>query len=219
MTGEGRIKCGKPGTCPGASLNAVLTGQVIEKVDDADMPTGTFYDTTGMHELLGICVTDQDRLNDAVAVLDALPADADLAKVKVSRGAGLTVDATGQGLYVADVSSMRVAVRATLTLQGGASDVIVIRNVIAGARGIKFGHGAKVVLTGGLLPEHVLYYSRGKRCRVGGGAEGFGTFFCPDAKKIGVGGLAKWTGTFLGSRKDIRAGRGAKLTHKEFSGL
>ncbi len=203
-------------------LTDVAGGQVIERTE----APGTYIDTTGSHDLAAECQVDQDSLTTAETQIDGLGSDGSLGKYKIKRSAADEIDVTGQGLAVLDADKITLGGRSTLTLRGLSTDVLILRM----AGNLRLGYGALIILAegapaDGLLPENVLFYSKGNVCRLGrgveaedeGGADGGGTIFCPNARKFKVGKRSVWTGSFLGARVELRV-RGTNVTHREFSG-
>jgi cysteine-rich repeat protein len=199
------------GTVPGTVVKTVAGATTMAKT-----PSGS-VDTSGSHLLVDVCNDDQAALAIAATTLNAKPNTVPaLPTIKVPVGAQQIIDGTGDGVTVVETPSLRVAHHGKLSLVGGPTDVIMIR-VLSGR--LSLGYGAKVLLSGGLKPENVLFYSKWKVCRLAPGVTGFGTVFCPDAGKYVIGSGVEWQGTFLGGSKEIRAKKRSDLTHVPFLGF
>jgi len=215
VTGGASLTASTYAFIPGTLLTNIAGGApAVDK-----LPSGQ-ADTTGTNPLFDECLDDQAKLTLAKPILDAMtviPAHhRDLANFKVPVGGSQTLDITGHDLEIIDMSSFRIARKATLTLKGLPTDVLLIR--VEDGR-FSLGFGTKVVLDG-LKPENVLFYSKASRaCRFSKRAMGAGTVFCPDASKIIVGVGSQWTGTFLGGKREVRVRFYADLTHKAFTGF
>src|SRR6185369_6530699 len=109
------------GQIPGTNLQSIPGGQIVPK-----LPSGVI-DTTGTHALVQVCSDDQDKIDAARAILDAKPSSDDLHAYRIKSGKSDTIDVTGDGVSVIDMSSMRIGRRATLTLAGGPTDVVMLR--------------------------------------------------------------------------------------------
>ncbi|HXC49543.1 MAG TPA: hypothetical protein VN634_01545, partial [Candidatus Limnocylindrales bacterium] len=214
-TGGAGVRVGQVGNIPGTELKQILFGQIVEKLDADLQGTGTYIDTTSEHPLVDVCDDDQDKLANAVPLIDALPADVSGTKYRVKPGGLATIDATGMGTGVFSYTSVKISGRAQIRLVGGPMDVLIIRS----AGDIKIGKGANISLSGGIVPENVLFYGKGRRCKTGRQVIGAGTWFCPAARKFQIGTGAEWTGTWLGGVKDVRIRRRAQLSYAPFSGL
>jgi hypothetical protein len=208
VTGGATVRANLYLTIPGTALKTVDTGMTVPKD-----PSGV-VSTTGLHALVEVCADDQAILAAAVATLEAMPSDA-TEGLKVGVGSGFTIDITGEGVGVVDMAQLKVSHGATLTLKGNPTDVLMIR--VNDGR-LKIGYGANVVLDG-LLPENVLIYSDGPRCRVAPGVVGSGTIFCPEAGRFIIGAGVNWSGTFLGASREMRVRSNADLTHVPFTGF
>ncbi len=199
-------------TVPGTSLKTVASGTTVAKT-----PFG-IVDTTGAHELVSVCADDKIALGLAKTTLDTKASTATAGGpngLKVPHGAAASIDVTGDGVAVVDLQGLKVGHGATLTLRGNATDVLMIR--IAGGR-LKIGYGAKVMLDG-LVPQNVLFYADGSRCRVSPGVTGAGTIYCPEAGRFVIGVGTEWSGTFLGAARELQVRLGADLTHVPFTGF
>jgi cysteine-rich repeat protein len=202
-------------TIPGTSQKTVAAGTTLAKV-----PAG-IVDATGSHPLVDVCKDDQAALALAAPILDAMPRTQPLlgtnAGLKVPSGASARIKVTGFGVSVLQTAALKVAHGATLTLEGNATDVVMLR--ISAGR-LTFGYGSQLILDG-LLPQNVLLYSQNTRCRLSPGVVGAGTMFCPKANKYVVGVGTAWTGTFLGGAgsKTVQVRLGAQLTHAPFTGF
>ncbi len=230
-TGGTGIKTAGLAPVPGTELKTVAGGVRIEKE-----PPGTYVDTTGTHALIGLCETDQDQLVTAATLFDGLAQTGSLGNYKIKRATSAEIDITGQGLAVIDLEKLTMGGRSTLTLRGLSTDVLILRS----EGNMKISYGSHVILGDGapgdaLQPQNVLFYGKGRKCRFGRSVEGIeenpvapregeepigggGTFFCPAARKFKIGNGAVWTGSFLGSVRELRLGPNADLQHKEFSG-
>jgi cysteine-rich repeat protein len=196
---------------PGTGLSTIAGGSpAVPKV-----PAGTFADTSGSHELVQVCLDDQQAILDSRAALDLKPATGNKGYFRARISSSETIDVTGTGLAVIDFANFRLGRRSTLTLKGNPGDVLMLR-VIAGRMNISTG--AKVVLDG-LQPENVLFYVKAPACRIGHSVAGAGTVFCANAGKFRIGVGTKWTGSFLGGTREIRARFRADLTHAPFTGF
>jgi cysteine-rich repeat protein len=193
---------------PGTTSKSVDTGMTVPKA-----PSGVI-DTTGTHELVDVCADDQAILAAARTTLDNMASDGSEG-LKVPVGSAFTIDVTGDGVAVIDLDQLKVSHGANLTLKGNADDVLMLR-VNEGR--MKFGFGASVTLDG-LVPENVLIYADGSRCRVSPGVVGAGTIFCPEAGRFIVGAGVNWSGTFLGALREVRVRKNAALTHVPFTGF
>jgi len=215
VTGGSGVRVGHNGEIPGTEFKEILYGRIVDKLDDDLQPTGYFIDTTSEDPLVATCNEDQDKLADAVPLLDALPADVTATKFRVKPGGLADLDATGMGTGVFSYTSVKIGGRAELHLVGGPTDIVIIRC----AGDIKIGKLARITLRGGLVPENVLFYGKGRRCTMGRQVEGLGSWLCPSARKFQVGTGATWTGTWMGGVKQVRVRRNATMTHVPFSGL
>ncbi|MFN2424883.1 MAG: hypothetical protein ABR587_00400 [Candidatus Binatia bacterium] len=211
------------GASVGANLYVVVPGTqqktVAALTTVMKVPSGV-VDTTGDHPLVDVCADDKAELTSAATTLDGMnpPTQAlgTASGFKVPAGASRTIEVLDpSGGEIVEMSSLKVAHGATLTLKGDPGDFMMIR-VTSGRMTI--GYGAKVTLDG-LLPENVLFYSQGSRCRLSPGVVGGGTVFCPKAAKFVVGVGTTWSGTFLGGMREIQVRLGAKLTHVPFIGF
>jgi len=197
---------------PGTELKTVAAGTTAVK-----MPAG-IVDATGDHELVQVCVDDKAALVPAAAMLDAKPTtqtEGSATGLKVASGGSATIDVTGDGVAVVEMAGLKVGHGATLTLKGGAGDVIMIR--VTGPR-LKFGYGSQLLLDG-LVAQNVLFYSQGSRCRLSPGVVGSGTVFCPNSGNFKIGVGTAWSGTFLGGTRRVQVRLGAQLTHTPFTGF
>jgi cysteine-rich repeat protein len=208
VTGGASVRSNLYLTIPGTEVKMVDTGMTQAKT-----PAGV-VDTTGNHALVDVCDEDQTILQDAIATLD-LMASTGSEFLKIGVGSSFTIDVTGDGLAVIDMNQLRVGHGATLTLRGNADDVVMLR-VNQGR--MKIGYGGRVTLDG-LVPENVLIYADGSRCRVSPGVVGAGTIFCPAANRFIIGAGVDWQGTFLGAARELRVRSNATLTHVPFTGF
>jgi cysteine-rich repeat protein len=209
-TGGASLGTSQYADIPGTNLATIPGGQTMAK-----LPSG-MVDTTGTHTLVQVCSDDQDKIEAARAILDAKPSSDDRHAYRIKSGKSDTIDVTGDGVSVIDMSSMRIGRRATLTLAGGPSDVVMLR--ITGGR-VTFGFGASIALSGGLKPENVLIYSKWLRCRISPRVDGQGTLFCPEANRFTIGVGTLWSGTILGGAREIRIRYRVELTHVPFTGF
>lgn len=194
---------------PGTELFSLESGMTALK-----LPSG-MLDTTGAHELVQVCRDDQLAIHAAVSALDTKVQTENRGYYRLKIGSSDTFDVAGDGLAVLDFANFRIGRRSTLTLKGNPDDVLMLR-VKAGR--VSISTGAQIVLDG-LKPENVLFYAKTPACRLGHSVEGAGTMFCPQAGKFRIGVGTKWTGTFLGGTREIRARFRAELTHAPFTGF
>ena len=234
VTGGGALTSGtyELAFVPNTDEEKTVAGGVTQAstVDAADT-----IDTTGGHPLVSVCDDDQDKLDTAVPTLDGLAADQTVngtLKIRGGLSTNETLDITGQGVYVLDVTgNLKIGRRATWNLIGGANDVLIVR--VDGR--LLFGFGADVgppvvdagtgevtgEQPGSLLPENVLFYVRGNQCKVGAGAVGYGSFFCPDARRVQASIGSAWLGSWLGGdrgRRSIRFRTDSRMVAHEFTG-
>jgi cysteine-rich repeat protein len=208
VTGGATVRASLYLYIPGTTVKSVDTGMTVAKV-----PSGV-VDTTGSHELVDVCADDQAILAAARTTLDNMASDRSEG-LKVTVGSSFPIDVTGEGIVVIDMAQLKVSHGANLTLKGNADDVVMLR-VNEGR--MKFGYGASLTLDG-LVPENVLIYADGSRCRVSPGVVGAGTIFCPDANRFIIGSGVDWSGTFLGAAREVRVRKNAALTHVPFTGF
>jgi cysteine-rich repeat protein len=213
VTGGSTVRSNLYLTIPGTALKTVDTAMTVAK-----LPSGV-VDTTGNHALVDVCGDDQAILASAAAILD-LMGDPDMEEgtpngLKIGVGSSHTIDVTGDGVAVVDMNGLKISHGATLTLKGNADDVVMLR--INDGR-LKIGYGARVMLDG-LVPGNVLIYADGSRCRVSPGVIGAGTIYCSDAGRFIIGAGVNWSGTFLGSSREVRVRSNAALTHVPFTGF
>jgi cysteine-rich repeat protein len=211
VTGGGTIRSNLYLTIPGTNLKFVDTGVSMDK-----LPPPSKIDTTGNHVLVDVCSDDQTIIQNARTTLNGMGnPDIEEQGLKVGVGSSKTIDVTGLGVSVVDMPALKVSHGASLTLKGNPTDVVVLR---VGAGRLKFGYGANLVLDG-LVPENVLIYAASPRCRLSPGVAGSGTVYCPDAGRFIIGAGVDWSGTFLGSTREVRVRKNAALTHIPFTGF
>lgn len=195
---------------PGTTLDSLASGLTAPKT-----PSGT-ADTTGGHSLVPICWDDQDSLHDAANTLTAKTQTADKGLYRLKQNSSDTIDITATpGVSVIDFATLRVGHNSTLTLKGNPTDVLMLR-VNSGR--LNISTGAHIVLDG-LQPQNVLFYVKAPTCRLSTRVVGAGTLFCPMATKFRIGVGTKWSGSFLGGTREIRARYRAELTHIPFTGF
>ncbi len=209
VTGKGTVKANNYTDIPGTLVKFVDTNLIVPK-----LPSG-FVNTKGVHPLVTVCNDDQTLLASADSVLDNMASTGTEDGLKVGIGDTYEIDVTGDGVAVIDMASLKLSRRSTLSLKGTASDVIMLR--INEGR-LKLSFGANVVLDG-LVPQNVLFYADGEKCRVAPGSVGAGTMYCPNAGRFVVGTGVEWSGTFMGARRELRVRFNAHLTHVPFTGF
>jgi len=211
-TGGASVAAGVDAMVPGTLVATVAGGSMLSKA-----PVGSVVDATGNSALVEACARDQAELVTAAAVLDAMPADRDLGSFKVPADQAREIDVTGRGLEVIDMADLRMGRRSTLTLKGGADDVVVIRVQPEGRLSLTLR--ARLVLDG-LSEEHVLIYSQSANsCKIGRRVRGAGTVLCPDAETLSLGLGSTWRGSLLGARSGVVVRSRANLTSAAFTGF
>ena len=129
-------------------------GNVIKKVGAKCGST----DTSGNNSLLGLL--DAAYFDGGIFACDVAndSPTSNIPAVNIADGKQFTItDTVTGGLNLIDVPSLTLGGSSTLTLSGGSSDTLVLR--VDGSTSI--GHGAKIVLAGGLTPFSVVIAAQG----------------------------------------------------------
>ena len=177
-----------------------------------------FYDTTGATILAQDCqIARTDAYDEAVAILDGLSPSQSISRIRLSRGQSFLVNATSPGsINIVDVGDIRTGRDTTLELNGGGNpDTAIVLRV---TKKLQLGLRAKVILSGGLVPENVLFYVRGRKCAIGNLAVGAGALFCANGR-MKTGRTVNWTGTFYGAGNLSRFGNTNVLNYAPFLGF
>lgn len=98
---------------------------------------------------------------------------------------------------------------------GGDPDSVVVLRV-----GGKFGMllRSSIELSGGMTPEHLLIYVRGKKCLLADLSIGAGTLFCSPAR-VKTGRTVAWVGAIYGDGKLMKIGERTSLFFDPFQGF
>lgn len=202
--------------CSGAG--ALCNGRL--RLDDVANP---YVDRSGTAENFQRCVTAMDAMladSQAVATLSGNVAgymSADEFELRTGvRNPAATIDVGGNGLRVLEVVRVILAGHTSLTINGPADAVVVIRV----ARQLRLGGEAVISLTGGLRPENVLWNVEG---RFGGmpnfdrGSQISGTILAPQRRGIRCGGDVQISGALYAPR--VHLGAATRISHRPFLGL
>jgi hypothetical protein len=181
------------------------------------LPPGGQYNLTGAHQLADDCNDARNVYPQVMAVLDALPSGQSLPKQKIRPFQTLTLTAGSPGaVNTIDVEQIRTGRNIILELNGAGNPNTVL--VVRIAKKLQMKLGSVVTLTGGLLPENVLIYVKGRKCVFGDLMEGSGTVLCGNGK-LKTGRFVVWSGTFYGAGRLLKIGDNNTLTYLPFQGF
>ena len=184
---------------PGYTSWTLAPGSLVAKT-----PAG-FYDTTGTDPRVALCQAAQAEIATVKAALDALPSDGDFGGAYqdppgFTSPTPITAVNVG-GVNVFDMTHFSGAnTNVTMTLDGGGSaDTVMVLRI---SNRLNTGENWAVNLTGGLTPDHVLFYvsKNGggiEACAIGQGNTGGGTLFCPNMQVHILSGTT-WYGAAYG---------------------
>ena len=205
------------------ATQTIAPGLVVNKT-----PSPTYYNTTGVDPRVQECKDAQLSISTSTAtLLDALPSNQNLGGAWTGIGTGETRTAsagTVGGLNVIDLTNITGGNNnITLNFDGGGSAATVM--IIRVSDTINTGIGWTWNLTGGLLPENLMFYGKGSggnnKCAVGQQNNGKGTIFCPSGR-IRLIQSTVWQGALYGGGDTVLAidvGDGVQFTHKGFTGF
>lgn len=202
---------GKPGTVilPYTDVNKLAEGSVTAKNDASG-----FYDLSGAHPLAADCVSARAAFAPTEAALIALPADLNQGNIKLGGNQTVTITAPNPGtVNVVDIEGIRAGRATVLQLDGGGNPATSMVLRIAGKTQMSLQ--GSIVLSGGLTPERVLIYGRGKKCQFGDGFTGVGTLFCAGGRAK-IGRQVTWDGAIMSGGKIMRIGDNDVVTWTPF---
>jgi cysteine-rich repeat protein len=230
------------------SPGAVITGQTLPQVGppakctngttlcatDHDCPGSQKCDTrltisdpsnpnvikTGMADDYLNCVKLINAVPDMEKTIASLQSTQSLGDEHLSASSSLDI-VLGHGQQVVDLDALRVGTGSHITIHGFADTIAVFR--IAGT--FHIGTKSVVTLTGGIIPDNVLWAiaGAGRFARLGshigdGAVVPFpGTLFAAKRPKISVGAFTHIEGAIIGKR--VHMGRATKVIHRPFLAL
>ncbi len=231
-----------------ASPGAVITGQTLPLVGppaectngttvcvtDHDCPGSQKCDTrltisdpsnpnvikTGLAEEYLRCVDAINAVPDMEKVIASLQSTQSLGDKHLPTNSSLDI-VLDHGQQVVDFDALRVGTGSHITIHGFDDTIVVFR--IAGT--FRIGTQSVVTLTGGIIPDNVLWAitGTGRFARLSshigdGAAVPFpGTLFAAKRPKISVGAFTNIEGALIGKR--IHMGRATKVIHRPFLAL
>jgi hypothetical protein len=138
---------------------ASVAGKCVTNGSTVNLKVGAkcgSIDNSGSNPLLGLLnQADADSLQFACDVFND-SATSTLGDVKLGASKKSTITVSG-GPNLLDLSSLILGNSSTLTIKGGASDTVVLR--VTGDT--RIGHSARILLGGGLTPNHVVIATQG----------------------------------------------------------
>ena len=176
-----------------------------------DDPANPYVDRTGGHADFASCMDAASSVVPDSAYVATLAPTLSVGAVATSFGSPPVVISVGSGQQVVLMDSLKLATNTELTLDGAADTVLVVR--ISGR--MKVGSGAKVTLSGGLTPDHVLWNAEGKgSVKLNSASEFNGTILSGERRKLRAGAFAKVHGALYGLKVQMK--RQVTLDHQPF---
>jgi len=175
-----------------------------------------FYDLTGGHPLAADCVAARGAFAAAATYMDALPQTAALPKITPDVPPPPIVAPLPGELNVIDIPRVKTPGGATVELDGGGSSSTVMVVRVAGRLTLR-AHNT-ISLVGGLRPENVLIYTKGRRCVFGDVVDGVGTLLCVNGR-LKVGHRVTWTGALYGAARVLKVGDNDMVDYLPFQGF
>lgn len=198
---------------PYLAVSALAPGALAAKDDMSGS-----YDLTGTHPLATQCHDARTSYPTAVAAVEAFGATQTLPAVSVALGDTFTITANQPGnLNVIDIEGkVKVSKDAILELNGAGDPATVVILRVAGKFQLLLS--SQLALTGGLTPDRVLIYSKGKKCQVGDLAFGGGTLLCTPGR-IKTGRTVAWVGAMFSDGKLMKVGEKTNVLYQPFVGF